>query len=124
MYFYGIDDILKIILTHLLSINFTFPKITYNLEWNKDMHYGLVEVVGQYFKVITKYKEHKQLKLPAQNWAKKHDYGEKYYGSIVKILKRKRCNEASNDKFYVTLNYLYEVLKGRDGFSNLNLPAF
>ena len=69
MYFCGIDNILEIMMTHLLSINFTFPNITYNLEWNEDMHYGLVKVVGQYFKVITVYQENKELKVPTKNWA-------------------------------------------------------
>ena len=53
------------------------------------MNYGLVEVVGQYFKVITNYEENKLQKLPTQNWAEKHDYGEKYCESMIKILRRK-----------------------------------
>ena len=124
MYFYGIDDILEIMLTHLLLINFTFPKVTYNLEWNEDMHYGLVEVVGQYFKVITVYQEYKELKLPTQNWAEKHDYGEKYYASMVKNLKQKKCHETTNDEFYVTLNFLFDILEGKEDISNMNLPEF
>ena len=124
MYFYGIENVIDIILPYLLTTGFILPDETYNLAWDEHMNYGLVEVIGQYFKVITNQQDHHVRRFSTKVWDDKHEHGEKYYALMVKVLKRRELQESTNDEFSIALYFLLDILDGKIVFHNFNLPEF
>ena len=84
----------------------------------------LVEVIGQYFKVITNQQDHHVRRFSTKVWDEKHNHGEKYYSSMVKVLKQRKLQEFTNDEFSIALDFLLDVLDGKIVFYNFNLPEF
>ena len=68
-----------------MSINYRMPRDEDCTKGDEDVHYALMEVVGQYFKLLTHYQVENRIKC-SEKWDIKQDISEQYLHSMILAL--------------------------------------
>ena len=106
-----------------MTINYQMPRDEDFTKWDEDVHYSLMEVVGQYFKLMTNYHLDNNIKCVGK-WDIKQDISEKYLDSMIRALHQGDCSQMYDDAGDLVLEFLYDVINEYRAIEDLKLEEF